>query len=101
MTYHVHYEDGENVEVPVGLQRDIHFLTRTENVLDMENATIAWQAPYDDETPGEQSVLYSMQWTNPRPKVAIDHIDVTLDPRGDDWWGNPLILGITAATELQ
>ena len=36
-----------------------------------------------------------MQWTNPRPQVAIATIDLVA---GEEKWGSPAVFAITAAT---
>jgi len=76
-------------------------MTRDDDPDDLKGATVAWAAPFDEDQPRDKAVIYTMQWDNPRPDVPISHIDIELDEQRTDWWGQPLILGITAAREIE
>jgi hypothetical protein len=45
----------------------------------------------------EQAVLYQLPWSNPRPTVSIDSIDLLYGPDGSKY-GTPVLLAVTAAT---
>jgi hypothetical protein len=64
----------------------------------LANAVVAWASAFDDKAP-EQAVVYQMQWTNPRPDVAIDAIDVAYDPAVKTALGVPVVLAVTTAQE--
>ncbi|HAT11679.1 MAG TPA: hypothetical protein DCS97_14050 [Planctomycetes bacterium] len=90
LTYVVHYADGQTAEVPVRYSRDIgNWLSAVPAGL--ANAAVAWAAPAGDQ----QTVVWSMQWTNPRPEAAIATIDLVA---GEDKWGSAAVFAITAAT---
>jgi beta-galactosidase len=98
--YRIHYADGKTTDVAVNIGLDIHVLDRLGTALDMKNASVVWSAPFVE---GEKAraTLYSMQWNNPRPDVAIESIDIIINDNKQDWWGNPLVLGITAADVIE
>ena len=100
--YLVHYADGQKKIAKVVLGKGVHQIVRKDGkLLDMENAKVAWAAPFDEDKPDKKAAIYTMQWNNPRPNVAIEHIDIILDPQRDDWWGQPLILGISTGEMIQ
>jgi beta-galactosidase len=89
--YVVRYVDGETVEIPVMSERDVdHYAQQTPAVL--PGAQIAWVKKFDanDDT----AVAYMMQWSNPRPGVAIATLDLL---PGKDNAGVPVLLALTAA----
>jgi beta-galactosidase len=90
LTYAVRYADGQTAEVPVRYSRDIgNWLSPAPAGL--ANAAVAWAASAGDR----QTVVWSMQWTNPRPEAAIASIDLIA---GEEKWGSAAVFAITAAT---
>jgi len=91
--YTVHYADGQSVAVPVGVDDGVsNWLQKDPRGLPA--AVVAWAAPCGTDT---QAVVYQMQWTNPRPAVAIATIDVGYDPKVGNHYGVPVVLAISAA----
>ena len=75
--YVLHYADGQTVEIPVVLERDIDHWVQDEPH-PLERARLAWvrSLPSLD---GKKTVLYSMQVRNPRPDVPIESLDLVAD----------------------
>ena len=61
-------------------------------------AALAWAAPFPGDKSGEQAAVYQFSWTNPRPEVPIESIDMLYGPSGSQY-GTPALLAITAAEE--
>ena len=61
---------------------------------------MAWAAPLPGDKSDEQAVVYQFSWTNPRPKVTIESIDMLYGPAGSQY-GTPALLAITAAEEVK
>ncbi|MBI5941324.1 MAG: hypothetical protein HY859_12940 [Caulobacterales bacterium] len=94
LTYRIRYEDGQTAEIPVRWGQDIGaWVAKAPQAL--PNAALAWAAPLTESKAGEQAVVWMMQWTNPRPTVAIATIDLVA---GDEKWGAAAVLGITTAS---
>jgi beta-galactosidase len=94
--YVVHYADGEQVTIPVLWERGVaNWVSDAPAAL--LDAAVAWTGPLDD---GRQAVVYSMQWNNPRPDVAIESMDIVSSPDGQKW-GAPAVLAITAAEVVE
>ncbi len=94
--YVVHYADGEDLEVPVRWREGVGAWLQTGQGRPMPWAEVAWSK----ELAGRTAALYHMRWPNPRPKVAIDSVDLVSgnDPVTD--YGAPALLGIsTGASE--
>ena len=97
--YVVHYADGQAAEVPVLYSRGVdHWVGRQPHGL--EDASVAWAAPFPREQSDEQAVVHQLQWNNPRPEVPIRVIDLLYGPQGNQF-GTPVLLAITAATEAR
>ena len=93
--YVVHYADGSSVEIPVQWKKGIGHWVDTKPIA-LPEAQVAWAEPF----PGQKdqlAVLYSMQWNNPKPNVAIDSIDMKYGKDGARW-GCPALLALTGAT---
>jgi beta-galactosidase len=91
LRYVVHYADGQQVDVPIHAEIDIHNYKQKAPAA-IPGAQIAWSKPYDGT---EYSALaYSKQWNNPRPEVEITTIDMVY---GKDRRGVPALLALTAA----
>jgi beta-galactosidase len=97
--YVVRYADGQTAEVPVLYGEGVdHWLAREPRGL--KSASIAWAAPFPNDKSEEQAVVYQFQWTNPRPNVPIQGVDMLYGPQGSQY-GTPALLAITAATEAK
>jgi hypothetical protein len=94
LTYRVQYEDGESIEVPVRWGSDIADWAMRDPAA-LPNASLAWTAPLPDAKHGEATALWMMQWTNPRPAMAIASIDLLA---GNEKLGAVAICAITTAT---
>ncbi len=90
--YVVYYADGQSVDVPVILQRDVEDY-KQQSPLAIPGAQIAWTKPYAGTD--QHAVAYAMQWNNPRPDAAIQSVDLLY---GKDRRGVPVLLALTAAT---
>lgn len=89
--YRIRYADGQSVEVPLLLGRNIgSFVSKRPEPL--PEAALAWSKPYADSD--DHAVAYLFQWNNPRPGVAIDSIDLFYGP--GQRVGVPALLAITA-----
>jgi beta-galactosidase len=97
--YVVHYADAQTADVPVlyGEGAD-HWIAKEPAGL--TGAALAWAAPLPGEKSDEQAVLYQLSWTNPRPKVTIESIDMLYGPAGSQY-GTPALLAVTAAEEAK
>ena len=97
--YVVHYADGQTADVPVLYGEGVdHWIAKEPRGL--KNASVAWAAPLPGDRPEEQAVVYQLQWTNPRPAVQIQGIDMLYGPEGSRF-GTPALLAITAAEEAK
>jgi beta-galactosidase len=97
--YVINYADGQKVTVPVLYGEGVdHWVSKQPSGL--KSASIAWAAPFPGEQSDDQTVVYQFQWTNPRPEVAIDSVDMTYGPPGSRF-GAPALLAITAGTQAK
>jgi beta-galactosidase len=97
--YVVHYADGQTADVPVLYGEGADHWT-TKEPAGLNGAALAWTASFPGEKSDEQAVLYQFSWTNPRPKVTIESIDMLYGPAGSQY-GTPALLAITAAEEAK
>ncbi|HEY3319348.1 MAG TPA: glycoside hydrolase family 2 TIM barrel-domain containing protein [Planctomycetota bacterium] len=82
-------------EIPVVWNQGVgHWLSKSPKSL--MNAPVAWASTFQNDTSEEKAVLYSMQWDNPHPELAIEAVDFTYSAEGDQW-GAPALVGITGA----
>jgi hypothetical protein len=89
--YVVTYADGSVVRVPIVSEVDVDDYRQT-TPHDLPGARLAWSKPF---AAGDGSATaYLMQWTNPRPEVAIETIGLEYGP---DRRGVPALLAVTAA----
>jgi beta-galactosidase len=92
--YVIHYADGKIAEVPVTWNQGVgHWLNKKPKSL--MYAQVGWAAGFENDKSGDQAVVYSMQWDNPRPEVEIQSVDLVYGAEGDKW-GAPALLAITA-----
>lgn len=81
--------------IPVRLKEDIDYWLQRGSIKDLANASVAWtgkaRGPYS-------SAIYQLVWSNPRPDVEIESLDLEYTADGKQW-GSPVLLAITAATE--
>jgi beta-galactosidase len=87
----IHYADGKTEDVPIHAEVNVDQYHQ-QNPAALPGAQIAWTRPY--EKTDQSAVAYSVQWTNPRPDVAIKSIDLV---PGKDKAGVPALLAVTAA----
>ena len=92
--YIVHYADGKDEKVPIYAEQDVDDYKQPGAPAAIPGAAVAWSAPY--AATGYQAVAYSKQWSNPRPDVTIQSIDVVSGP--DKARGVPAVIAITAAS---
>lgn len=96
--YVLTYADGEQLEVPVVLEKHVdHWLQETPT--DLAGAALAWHAAMGDN----QAVLYSMKVNNPRREVEIATIDIVPGRRDNGDIANravPAVVAITTGTIL-
>ena len=89
--YRVRYADGQSVEVPLVLGRNIgSYVSKKPEAL--TEAALAWTKPFANSD--EQAVAYLFQWNNPRPGVPIQAIDLFY--ASEQRVGVPAVLAITA-----
>lgn len=93
--YVVRYEDGKTADVVVRWDMGVHHWLQKDPkpVLD---AALAWAAAFPNDDSGSQACLYSLQWDNPRPDVAIKSIDLVYAADGKKY-GTPALIALTAA----
>jgi beta-galactosidase len=97
--YVVHYADGQTADVPVLYGEGVGNWVDKEP-RGLKSASVAWAAPFPNDKSEEQAVVYQLQWTNPRPQVQIQSVDMVYGPQGSQY-GTPALLAITAATEAK
>jgi hypothetical protein len=98
-SYVVHYADGQSTEVPVLYGRGVdHWLQKQPAGL--QDASVAWAAPFPGDPAGDQAVVYQLQWANPRPDVGIVSVDMAYGPSGDQF-GTPALLAVTAGRAVK
>ena len=89
--YVVTYADGKTEEIPLIAELDLDDYRQKEPKA-IPGAQIAWMRPYDGTD--LSAVLYSKQWTNPRPDVEIKTLDLLYGP---DRRGVPALIALTVA----
>jgi hypothetical protein len=91
--YVIRFADGQQQIVPVKWQAGVgNWVSMAPTAL--PDAALAWTGGIGDG--GESTVVYSMQWNNPRPAVMIESIDIVTGPDGPKW-GAPAVFAITTA----
>jgi hypothetical protein len=89
--YLVHYADGQTATVPLCVEIDAADYRQAEPQA-IPGAQLAWSKPFPGG--GGSAVVYSKQWNNPRPDVAIASVDLEVGP---DRRGVPALLALTVA----
>ncbi|MFP4382186.1 MAG: hypothetical protein ACLFUS_16920, partial [Candidatus Sumerlaeia bacterium] len=97
--YRIHYVDGQSLDVPVRWKRDIDDWLM-DKPRSLPTAYLAWTSKVEDAEEARKA-LYAFQWTNPRPDVTVDSIELRLDDPERKQWGAPALIAITAATAPQ
>jgi beta-galactosidase len=97
--YVVHYADGQTADVPVLYGEGVGNWVDKEP-RGLKSASVAWAAPFPNDKSEEQAVVYQLQWTNPRPQVQIQSVDMVYGPQGSQY-GTPALLAITAGMEAK
>jgi beta-galactosidase len=90
LRYVVHYKDGTEEIIPIYSQVDIGDY-KVKAAAPLPGAQLAWTKPYAGTE--FSAAVYSKQWTNPKPDVEIQSIDMVYGP---DKRGVPALLGISA-----
>lgn len=93
LRYVVHYADGQQAVVPVYAEIDIDDYHQQQPRA-IPGAQLAWIRPYEGSD--RSAVAYSMQWSNPRPEVVIQSIDMQY---GEHRRGVPALIAVTAASD--
>jgi len=97
--YVIHYADGSQADAPVRYGEGVdHWIEK--NPLGIRNAVVAWSSPLGNDKSGDQATVYQMQWANAKPGVEISTIDLVYDEKVQNAYGAPVLLGISAATEV-
>ncbi|MFW5870758.1 MAG: hypothetical protein ACOCVL_03725, partial [Candidatus Sumerlaeota bacterium] len=97
--YRVRYADGQTAEIPIRWKRDIDdWLMEAPHSL--PTAYLAWTSEVEGAE-NARKALYAFQWTNPRPDVAIESIEMALADPESKRWGAPVLLAITAASAAE
>ncbi|MGF1638305.1 MAG: hypothetical protein ACFCUU_14605 [Cyclobacteriaceae bacterium] len=94
-SYQVMYADSSTVEIPIRYQESIHNWYRVHKV-----GPMLWAKPevvknYQPET-GEKSVVYKMEWPNPKPDQPIINIHLLADNTGKASYGDLAVLSVQA-----
>lgn len=92
--YVINYADGKSVEIPIQAGKEIDNW-KQKKFESLPGASIAWTLKPEGGT--DEIGVYSMQWNNPRPAVAIKSIDMVQGPDKEKW-GTGALLGVTAGT---
>ena len=76
--YRVHYADGSHADIPIRLGREIEHWANRGGLREVSDARVGWTLQYFRERNGHigRLHLYSYEWTNPKPAVAISSIDI-------------------------
>ena len=92
--YEIRYADGKSEVFPVIYGKDCGPWKRAGEVSGLKRAPLAWRAQGKD---GMNLALYSSQWNNPHPEKAVKSVVLRYGKDGRRW-GQPIVLGISAAT---
>jgi len=91
-TYRVHYQDGEVVEVEIRYGQNV---ARADLKFGRSPESISYDAvPLFLGEGAAQRTVYSYEWVNPRPDVAVTHVDFTATQA--ETAAAPLLLALTA-----
>jgi beta-galactosidase len=96
-TYEVAYEDGTNASIPVRWGQDIGSWM-AKDLRPLPNAGIAWSGALGDAK-SEQAAVWTMQWNNPKPAVAIRSLAIKAVEGGKH--GIPAVFAITTAQRVE
>ena len=90
--YLVAFADGKTVEVPIIAEADVEDWRQTAPAA-LPEAQLAWSGLYAGTK--VSAAVWSRQWTNPRPAVAITSVTLAAGP---DKRGVPVLIALTAAS---
>jgi beta-galactosidase len=93
LTCIVHDGDGQTAEVPMRWGREVGPWL-ADAATGLPDAGVGWTAPAGDQ----HAVVWTTQWTNPRPDAAIASVDLVA---GEERWGSAAVFAITAATRVE
>ncbi len=90
--YVITYADDQKAIVPIRAEIDVaDYKQKAPSAL--PGAQLAWSKPFEGSD--ETAAAYCQQWTNPRPDVAIQSVDLVYE--GNDRAGVPALIALTAA----
>ena len=92
--YDIVYADGAKVSFPQRYGVETAPWLTDRKVHGLSRAALAWTAPAKEK--GKSAQLFSVQWNNPSPEKEIKEIVLRFGKHGD-WFGQPILLGVTAA----
>ena len=95
--YVMNYADGQKMQVPVLYGEGVDNWVAKQPA-GLKSASVAWAAPFPGEKSDDEAVVYQFQWTNPRPEVTIDSVDMKYGPEGNRF-GAPALLALTAGVQ--
>lgn len=98
--YVVHYADGGMETVPIRYESGAGNWLMAEPQ-GLAEAALAWAARPAGQEEGPHAAVFSFQWRNPRPEVAIESVDMKYDAQAGSRWGTPALLAITATTGVE
>lgn len=92
--YDIVYDDGSKVSFAqrYGVETAPWLTDRKPHGI--SKGALAWTAPAREA--GKHAQLFSVQWNNPTPEKPIKEVVLRLGRHGD-WFGQPILLGVTAA----
>jgi len=92
--YEIVYEDGSKAEFEQRYGVETAPWITDGRPHGLSRARLAWTAPAKEA--GKSVQLFSVQWNNPSPGKKIREIVLRYGRHGD-WFGHPILLGVTAA----
>jgi hypothetical protein len=107
--YIVRYADGKTAEIPIKWNQQIgHWFPAAASPHDVSDARVAWTLATHfgrniggSGKPRNNEVrLYTYEWTNPRPEVKIQSIDMVANEPGMNPLGAPATLAISTGQRL-
>ena len=96
---YVRYADGREEEIRMRWGEAVHNWHRVGAVPEMLWARPAWRQEVVGDQSAEKTVLYAMEWPNPRPNVEIESLTLISASKRYRRWGTAAVLGITACRD--
>ena len=76
-------------QIQIDVVRADHWISKDPKGL--KSAAVAWAGRFPGDDSGDQAVVYSMPWTNPRPDVPVASIEVVSAARDPI----PVVIAVT------